>query len=234
MHLPNSLFDDIAPGYDLANLVLSGGVVAYWDYKFRRALLLSVKEKPSAAPLVLDLGCGTLRLARGLLRSKSNLRLLALDLSRPMLTTGLARRLPSASRRILPVQGAAESLPLPDNSLDMVVSQFVWRNLNSRPRALAEILRVLKPGGSLLVMEFGSGQRRIWGGLYNFYLSKILPRLGGLLSGRPGAYAYLAQSILEFPLPEAIAEEMRTVGFTQVACAPLTSGILFVHTARKP
>ncbi len=234
MLLSSALFDDIAPGYDLVNLVLSGGVVAYWDYKFRRALLLPGEKRAAPAPLVLDLGCGTLRLARGLLRVAPNLRLLGLDLSRPMLERGLARLPAALSRRILPVQGAAESLPLPDNCLDAAVSQFVWRNLSARPQALAEIMRALKPGGRLLVMEFGSGQRRVWGGLYNFYLRKILPRLGGLLSGRRGAYAYLAQSIQGFPLPETITGEMRAAGFAQVTCAPLTSGIVFVYTARKP
>ena len=169
------MFDNIAPRYDLINLVLSGGVVVYWDARFKRAVAQACAQTP--APVILDLGCGTLRLARGLPRHVHGLRLFGLDLSQAVLARGFSRLNPAAHRRLLAVQGEAAALPFPDNSLDCVISQFVWRNLSSRSQALAEIRRVLKPGGKLLILEFGCGQKRIWGGLYNFYLRRMLPRL---------------------------------------------------------
>ncbi len=245
---PSGLFDSIAPRYDLVNLVISGGFVAYWDYRLRRALFKAGAKavgKDGPGPgAVLDLGCGTLRLvrgfmARGFMRCGPMARisqawLVGLDLSPTMLAVGLSRLTPAARQRILTVQGVGEALPFADNSFEVVASQFLWRNLSARPPVLAEIMRVLKPGGYLLVMEFGSGQRRIWGGLYNFYLTRLLPRLARLLSPQQGGYDYLVRSILAFPPPEAIAAEMRAAGFADVDFTPLTSGVIFLHSARKP
>ena len=228
---PSNLFDNIAPRYDLVNLVLSGGVVVYWDARFKGALARACAQTP--APAILDLGCGTLRLARGLARHAPDARLFGLDPSRAMLDHGLSRLSPDARQRILAVEGEASALPFPDHSLDCVLSQFVWRNLPSRPQALAEIRRVLKPGGQLLILEFGCGQTPIWGGLYNFYLRRILPRLAALLSPRKKAYDYLVQSILAFPQPETIAEEIRAAGLTNVFQLPLSSGIVFLHAASR-
>jgi Methylase involved in ubiquinone/menaquinone biosynthesis len=157
--------------------------------------------------------------------------LLGLDPSRAMLARGLSRFSPPARRRLLAVQGEAAALPFPDSSLDCVISQFVWRNLPSRPQALTEIRRVLKPGGQLLILEFGCGRKRIWGGLYNFYLCQILPRLAALLSPRKNAYDYLVKSILAFPPPEAITEELRAAGFTSASHHPLSSGIVSLYAA---
>ena len=226
------LFNNIAPRYDLLNLVLSGGFVLLWDRALRRAVYQTgIQDRPA---VFLDLGCGTLRFMRGLLRQMPGLRAVGLDPSRTMLEHGLARLPLNLSRRVLLVRGVAESLPLPKGGLDMAVSQFAWRNASSRAQALAEIKRVLKPGGRLFIMEFGSGRERVWGGLYNFYLCKILPGLGGVLSGRKGEYAYLTQSILDFPPSEAIAEEIRAAGFIDVARTRLTSGIVHLYSARKP
>ncbi len=230
--LSPELFSNIAPGYDLVNLVLSGGFVLLWDRALRRAVCRAwAQDRPG---VIADLGCGTLRFAGGLLRQAPGLRVLGVDPSLTMLEHGLARLPRELSRRILPVQGLAENLPLPAGGLDMASSQFVWRSLNSRPQALAEIRRVLRPGGRVFIMEFGSGQERILGGLYNFYVRGILPGLGGALSGRAGAYAHLARSILEFPRPEAIVEEIRAAGLIDVTCLRLTSGIVHLYTARKP
>lgn len=240
---PSGLFDNIAPRYDLVNLVISGGFVVYWDYRLRRALLnTGGKAASKAGPgpgAALDLGCGTLRLARGLMRRglmacAPQARLVGLDLSPAMLAAGRSRLTPATRQRILAVRGEAQALPFADSSFEVVVSQFLWRNLSARPPVLAEIMRVLKPGGYLLVMEFGSGQRRIWGGLYNFYLTRLLPRLARLLSPQQEGYDYLVRSILAFPPSEAIAAEMRAAGFAQVEFTPLTSGIIFLHSARKP
>ena len=112
-----------------------------------------------------------------------------------------------------------------------MVSQFVWRNLPSRPEALAEIRRVLKPGGQLLIMEFACGLIPVWGGLYNFYLRRVLPRLAALFSPRKNAYNYLVQSILAFPQPEVIAEELRAAGFANISRRSLTSGMVTLYMA---
>ena len=231
--LPPGLFNNIAPRYDLVNLGLSGGFVLLWDRALRQAVARAGAENRDGTSLLLDLGCGTLRFTRGLLRQLPGLHAVVVDPSPPMLKQGLARLPLAARKQILLVQGLAESLPLADNSLNMAVSQFVWRNVNSRTQALTEIRRALKPGGYVFILEFGSGKERIWGGLYNFYLRNILPRLADVLSGRPGEYAYLAQSILGFPPPQDIAGEIRAAGFIDVTWARLTSGIVHLYTGRK-
>ena len=230
---PAGLFDHLAPRYDLINLIISGGFVMYWDHKLKQALTQGAGGQLRGAGL--DLACGTLRFMRGLTRLAPQARLLGVDLSRPMLRAGLKRfAAPASGPGDMPaMQATATALPLPDNSLDFVVSQFAWRNLPARPQVLAEILRVLKPGGRLAVMDFGSGKQRIWGGTYNFYLRRVLPWLGGALSSQQGDYAYLAQSILDFPLPESICAEMRAAGLTRVSCRALTSGIVIIYEGYK-
>ncbi len=222
------IFDHIAPGYDLMNLVLSWGVIVYWDYRFRRALPRHFQG------VCLDMGCGTAAFWRGLGRRWARARYFGLDLSWPMLRKGRDKLPPSGRARTALVQGSALELPLAGESVGMVVSQFALRNMRPRGQALQEALRVLKPGGTMYLLEFGPGRQRIWGGLYNFYLEQALPRLAGLFSPLPGAYDYLVRSILDFPEPECIGQELEEAGFEAVAYKALSSGIVYLFTAQKP
>ena len=226
-----SLFDNIAPRYELLNLLLSGGLVIYWDYEFRKKLLEVFS--PGRRGVALEIGCGAMPLRRALARVAPNLRVLGVDLSWGMLQKGRATLAPSAARRTLLAIASGLELPLASNSVDLVICQFVLRNIPQRREALKEALRVLKPGGTLFVLEFGSGRRRIWVGLYNFYLNRLLPKIAGLFSKHKGAYHYLVQSILDFPLPEVLSAELREIGFREVNEIPFTSGVIFMHTGRK-
>ena len=151
-----------------------------------------------------------------------------------MLKKGRANLAPFASRRTLLALGSGAASPLADGSLDLVICQFALRNMPDRLKILSEALRCLKPGGKLYVLELGSGQRRVWGGLYNFYLTRILPRLAGVFFPRQrGAYDYLVQSILAFPPPEEFAAELRQAGFSEVSYEALTSGVAYIHKGQK-
>lgn len=133
---------------------------------------------------------------------------------------------------VLSVAADARSLPLPDASVDGVTMAFGIRNISPRSAAFREMARVLKPRGRACILEFGTGKNRIWLGLYNFYLKRVLPLIGRL-SGDADAYKYLARTIMEFPAAEALSEEMRAAGFGRIYHIPLCSGIVCLHVAEK-
>ena len=110
---------------------------------------------------------------------------------------------------------------------------FGIRNILQREAAFAEMLRVLRPGGRACILEFGSGQERIWGGLYNFYLNRVLPHVGRLFSKDPAAYGYLADTIRAFPTARKLEEEMLRAGFARARHIRLTSGIVCLHMGEK-
>ncbi|HML62964.1 MAG TPA: class I SAM-dependent methyltransferase, partial [Solidesulfovibrio sp.] len=124
-------------------------------------------------------------------------------------------------------------LPLPDASVAGATIAFGIRNIRPRPDAFAELVRVVRPGGRLVVLEFGTGKRRLWGGAYNFYLRNVLPIIGKLVSGDDEAYRYLAETIREFPDEGTLAEEMRRAGFQEVSYRAMTGGIVFLHAGVK-
>jgi len=111
---------------------------------------------------------------------------------------------------------------------------FGIRNILPREDAYKEFFRVLKPGARLCILEFGTGSKRVWKGLYNFYLDKLLPFIGDRISGDPGAYRYLAESIKTFPDERALATEMVNAGFERVYHVPMMSGIVYLHVGEKP
>jgi len=115
-----------------------------------------------------------------------------------------------------------------------VTIAFGIRNILPRTDAYREILRVLAPGGRLCILEFGTGQARIWQGAYNFYLGTVLPRIGRFFSKNPEAYQYLADTIRAFPNARILAGELLDAGFDTVSYEPLSSGIVYIHVAQKP
>lgn len=227
-----SMFGRITRWYDCLNTLLSCGMDRVWRQRLVREALTAC---PRRTGRVLDLAAGTLDVSLALRGLDPTRCVLALDFCLPMLLAGQPKlyKLRGENRTaVKPVVADALHLPLPDASVDAVTIAFGIRNIVSRHTAFAEIVRVLVPGGRLCILEFGSGKQRVWGGLYNVYLERILPALGRWFSS-DSAYAYLAHSIRAFPRALELEEELRASGFVRARHIPLTSGIVCLHMAEK-
>ena len=221
------LFDRIARWYDFLNHFLSVGQDIYWRYRLVHGVRMGGTGR------VLDLAAGTLDVSLEILRQHPEARVLAMDFSRAMLVQGKTKIPEQFSDQLHLAQADGRALPLPDGCVDCVTIAFGIRNILPRQEAYAEILRVLAPGGRLCILEFGTGKTRIWRGLYNFYLGKILPLVGKIVSRDATAYQYLADTIIGFPTARELAEELYDAGFSRVQYAPMCSGIVYLHTAEK-
>lgn len=222
------MFARIARKYDATNRLLSGGIDLWW----RKRLVGRVRRHAPKAILDLATGSGDVAfaLARGI---PSADRILGMDFCLPMLEEAERKRLAvprAASIEFRP--GDILALPLPDETFDVVTISFGLRNLADRDRGLREMRRVLKPGGHLFVLEFS--QPYAWfRPVYYFYLTRILPRVAGLITGDRAAYDYLNCTIGEFPDRDALSQEFTRAGFSRVTGAPLTFGIVALHEAQK-
>lgn len=226
------MFGRIVPWYDLLNHVLSLGQDIYWRHQLVRLARPACRHASEEDFLVLDLAAGTLDVSLELLRQHPQARVLAMDFTFPMLKRG---RQKAHQRKVNVdiVQADGRYLPLPGNTLDCITMAFGIRNIIPREQAFAEALRVLKPGGRLCILEFGSGKNRIFRGVYNFYLDRLLPVLGRVVSGDAAAYRYLADTIKAFPDAPALASQLLAAVFTGVFYRPMMSGIVYVHVAEK-
>lgn len=222
----NKLFANIAPWYDFLNHTLSLGIDFYWRKCLINTLNLSSKQR------VLDLACGTFDVALAIQKAYPLVSITAVDYTFAMLLAGQKKITKSA--KIFPLQGDGRFLPFKNACFDAITIAFGIRNISPREKTYKEILRVLKPGGTFHILEFGSGRQKIWGGLYNFYLKKLLPWIGGLVSKNKSAYSYLADTICHFPQPHELAWEMTKSGFKKVKYFSLTSGIVYIHVGEKP
>lgn len=221
-----SMFGSIAKGYDFLNHSLSMGFDIYW----RRVLVASLAAAPEG--IFLDLAAGTFDVSLALAKAYPKRRIIGADLCLPMLAQGLYK-IAKRQADVTPLNADAYRLPFADDSLAAITVSFGLRNMVPRVPALAEMRRVLGPGGRLSVLEFGSARQKVWFGFYNFYLAQVLPRIGGLISGDREAYAYLARTIKEFPSANELASEMREAGFATVRYRRLSGGIVYLHTADK-
>ncbi len=222
-----SMFDRIAPRYDLLNRVLSAGIDVRWRRRCIDALGLGGQAR------VLDLCTGTADLLIEWLGRSPAARGVGVDLSSGMLRHGVAKlaRSGGAARAAL-AAGDAERLPLVSASVDGAVVAFGIRNVGDIDAALREVARVLRPGGRFVILEFQT-PRGLLGRLYRFYFGRVLPVLGGLVSGNREAYAYLPASVARFDTPEALAGRLRRCGFTNVSQTSLTGGIAYLHASEK-
>jgi demethylmenaquinone methyltransferase/2-methoxy-6-polyprenyl-1,4-benzoquinol methylase len=221
-----NMFGRVAHRYDLANHLLSFNIDRHWrTHTVRRTQ--EILRRPEAR--VLDICCGTGDLVLAL--AKQGRPVLGSDFCHPMLVAAgekIARR--GAGSRLF--EADALRLPLPEASVDLITVAFGFRNLANYGDGLAEMRRVLKPGGMAAILEFSQPPNPMFAALYGFYSRKILPVIGGVLSGSPEAYRYLPESVRKFPPVEELAEEMRHAGFRDVRFERLTGGIVALHLGR--
>lgn len=223
------MFGRIAGWYDFLNHFLSLGLDILWRKRLVDHLNLPLGRKSR----LLDLAAGTLDVSLEASGRHPQCRIAATDFCLPMLTTGKAKLTRKGVTAIDPVQADGRVLPFSENSFEAASIAFGIRNIKPRSEAYAELLRVLKPGGRLCILEFGSGRQRILGGIYNFYLNQLLPAIGRLFSKDDGAYKYLADTIMEFPDADNLAKELRDAGFMDVFWEKLAFGIVVIHVGVK-
>jgi demethylmenaquinone methyltransferase/2-methoxy-6-polyprenyl-1,4-benzoquinol methylase len=221
-------FASISNKYDFLNSLLSLKVDSYWRWVTTREL----KEFPEGA--VLDLCAGTLPLSLELTRQAPKRTVVSVDFCEDMLRSGL-KNLPADERRmrIGAVCGDGEEIPAASQKFWGVTVAFGVRNLAHTEKGLAEMFRVLKPGGKLLILEFSRPRNTFFKPIYNFYLNRVLPKVAGLVSGDKEAYEYLANSIAEFYEPEELLAMIKEAGFSRQYCKPLTMGIVTVYIGIK-
>jgi len=217
------MFSAIAGRYDLANSVLSFGIHHLW----RRALIRQIKIAQNNAAL--DLCTGTADLVKPL--SKLFKQVVGADFCAPMLEKGREKLKRWGIKNAQLVQADAMRLPFADKSFDLVTVAFGVRNFENLAQGLNEISRVLKPGGELLVLEFGTPSIPIFSSLYNFYSNRLLPKIGALLSGDGEAYDYLARTSQSFPCRDAFCENLMRAGFKNSSYKPLSLGIAYIYRA---
>lgn len=220
------MFDAIAGRYDMMNRILSLGIDKGWRRAAVRALALSGHD----GARVLDVATGTGDLAIAIAEALPGCKVVGVDPSAGMLEVGaqkVERR--GLSERVTLEVGQAESLPFPDASFDGATIAFGIRNVEDRPRGLAELARVTRPGGKVVVLELSEPRGGFMSTIARVHVHHMVPFLGGLLSGRK-EYGYLQKSIAAFPPPETFSEMMGAAGLVEVEATPLTMGVahLFV------
>ncbi|WP_260703830.1 bifunctional demethylmenaquinone methyltransferase/2-methoxy-6-polyprenyl-1,4-benzoquinol methylase UbiE [Edaphobacter flagellatus] len=225
------MFDSIAPRYDLLNHLLSVGLDRRW-WARAAASFRNVLARPEAS--VLDLCCGTGDMALALMKYRpagvGEAPLLAVDFSPEMLARG---RQKFVSHNIVAIEADAMHLPMADASLDLVTSAFGFRNLANYDDGLAELFRVLRPGGQIGILECNQPEG-VTGALYNLYFKRILPVVGGMISGDAAAYKYLPASVERFPRPPRMLEMIRSAGFRNASWTGYTFGTAGLYRATKP
>ena len=213
-----------APTYDLLNHLLSLNVDRWWRARAARRVR-DILRRPGAR--VLDICCGTGDLLLVLERERGA-PVMGSDFCRPMLESAAAKIARRGGGSALFAADALR-LPLRAGSLDLITAAFGFRNLVNYRRGLAEMRRVLRPGGVAAILEFSTPPNAVLRGIYNFYSAHLLPRLGGIVSGSRDAYDYLPESVRKFPGAEELAGEMRAAGFRQVEFERMTGGIVTLH-----
>jgi demethylmenaquinone methyltransferase/2-methoxy-6-polyprenyl-1,4-benzoquinol methylase len=221
------MFDNISGNYDFLNHFLSLGIDYSWRKKVRRTIA------KTGAKNVLDVATGTADLAIELIKIPG-LKVTGVDISRGMLDKGdikIAQK--NLTDRIVLKQADSENLPFQDGEFDAATVSFGVRNFENLQKGMAEMCRVLKPGGSLAVLEFSKPTNPIFSGLYWFYFKYILPPLGKLISKDATAYTYLPQSVAAFPEGQEFVKVAKSAGFSQVSFKSLTFGVCTLYHCQK-
>ena len=222
-----NLFEKGAGFYDFANSLLSFGIDDLW----RKEVARSIKTSNGR---VADIATGTAKVAIKIAKRNPNLEVVGIDFSPQMLELGVKRiRKLKLNNKVFLLIGDGCALPLGSESFDAITVVFGIRNMTERESALNEFYSILKPGGQLIIMEFGFPKIPVFRPLYLFYFNHILPRLGNLLLPWGNAYTYLRDSVHKFPSPENFAGMLQAARFTEVNVKPLTGGIVNLFQAVK-
>jgi demethylmenaquinone methyltransferase/2-methoxy-6-polyprenyl-1,4-benzoquinol methylase len=225
------LFAGIAQRYDLLNDLQSFGLHRLW----KRQVVRLAEVRPGDQAL--DLCCGTGDLALRLARKGALAT--GLDFNKPMLAVAETRREKARSSGRASggtttfLCGDAQQIPFPDNSFKIVTVGYGLRNLASWETGLREMYRVAKPGGRLLVLEFGKPDNALWRWLYFTYLKMFVPMLGWIFCGSAAAYAYILESLKQYPAQRGIADKMRELGLQQVRIINLLGGVMSINYGEK-
>jgi demethylmenaquinone methyltransferase/2-methoxy-6-polyprenyl-1,4-benzoquinol methylase len=220
----SAMFDDVAAGYDRTNNWLSGGNAYLWRIATTRAI------NPQADERILDLAAGTGTSSVAI--AKSGAHVVAADFSPGMIEVGKAKH--GTDPLVEFVQADATKLPFADNSFDAVTMSFGLRNVVQPKKALAELYRVTKPGGRIVICEFSTPPNGVVRAGYNIYLRKVMPLVAKVSSTNTDAYTYLADSIEDWPEQATLSSWIRDAGFSQVAYRNLTAGVVALHRGVKP
>lgn len=218
------MFAEIAPRYDLLNHVLSANI----DKRWRRRVVKELKPLLSEGGRVLDVGCGTGDLSIELFEN-TTAEVTGIDFCAPMLKLAKTK-----APQLQFIQGDALRLPFAEASFDGLTIGFALRNLADVERGLRELLRVLKPNGTVAILEFSHPVNPVFASLVRFYNWRLLPWIGGFVSGSRGAYEYLPDSISKFPNQETLASMMRAAGLEEVSFENLSGGVAALHIGRRP
>lgn len=221
------LFDNIASDYDKLNHLLSLNIDRGWRRKGVREVV------DEAMPLdILDIACGTgdftIEIAR---KMPAGSHITGVDISENMMEIG-RRKVAEAGVDAALLQGDCEELTFGDASFDRVTVAFGVRNFDNLQKCLSEMKRILRPGGKLVILELSIPADPVVRWFYKLYFLKLLPAIGGWISGDKAAYAYLPASVLKFPAPEKFCKMIQDAGFADVANRPLTSGICQMYTGK--
>jgi demethylmenaquinone methyltransferase/2-methoxy-6-polyprenyl-1,4-benzoquinol methylase len=222
------MFDRIAARYDLMNRLMTGGRDRAW-----RRLVAELAALPPGGRAV-DVATGTGDIAMALVRRYPDVEVVGVDFSTEMLqTAGEKFAAQGAGQRVSPVVGDALRMPFPDHSFDAATTGFALRNVTDIPRAFAEMYRLVRPGGRVVSLEISRPTLPLFRGLFRFYFYRLVPWVGGLVSGEGDAYAYLPRSLTGFLTPDEVKEVMASVGWRRVRYKRLMLGTVAIHVGEK-
>jgi len=221
------MFDNVSPKYDFLNHLLSAGIDIYWR---KRAIKLLKKEKPQT---ILDIATGTGDFAIEALALKPK-KIIGIDISEGMLAVGREKIKKIGMENVIDLRtGDSANLPLESNSFDAVIASFGVRNFENLLNGLTDMFRVMKPGGTCVVLEFSKPKTFPFKQLYNFYFRYILPIVGRMVSKDTAAYTYLPESVQAFPDGNDFLKIYEQAGFKDTKCIPLTFGICSIYVGKK-
>lgn len=226
------MFNDIAPTYDKLNHILSLNVDKSWRRKAVKRLKKSVANVQN--PMILDVACGTADSTIQIAKIIENAEVLGLDISEKMLEIGEEKVIKlGLNDRIKLFNSCAENIDFLDDKFDAVFVAFGVRNFSDRNKGLSEILRVLKPQGSLFVLELSEPQNVIVRWFYNLYFKNILPFIGKKVSGNAAAYRYLQQTVEKFPMPKEFVKMLQDIGYQDIKHKAFSCGLCRLYQAKK-